>query len=89
MWFNNTCIIGNPVIYAYGNCNPNDLTNPPVPKTSNNKFHVPQKTVQINCGNFIWNLPQYQAKGYDLGSSVSDVPTIDQIIQWGKQILNI
>ena len=88
VWINNTCITRNPSIYQFNRCDPKDLTDI-VPYTANNSFYAPNKFVYISCRNVNFTLDEYKAMGYDIGSTVSDLPTIEQIIEWGRQILGM
>lgn len=87
VWMNNTCVIGNPVVYEFGSCNPNNLNDPPNPFTANNMFYLPNQKISFVCDKTSWTLPQFQAKGRDLGSQLFDPPSTATIIQWGKQLL--
>ncbi len=87
-WSNNRCVIGMPSIYEYSRCdpaNPKDL----VPFTANNSFYAPNKYIFIKCGDMNFSLGQYQKLGYDIGSTVADLPTVAQIIQWGRELLDL
>ena len=87
VWANNVCITKNPSLYQFNNCDPKNLTDI-VPFTANNSFYVPDEFVYISCGDVNFTLAEYQAVGYDIGSTVSDLPTIGQIIEWGRQLLD-
>ncbi len=87
-WSNNKCVLGMPGIYSFSKCDP---TNPKdlVPFTANNSFYAPGKYVFVDCGNTKLELTQYQDLGYDIGSTVQDLPTVAQIIQWGREVLGM
>ena len=87
-WINNTCITRSPNIYQFDKCDPKDLTDL-VPYTANNSFYVLNEFLYISCGDLDFSLDEYQAMGYDKGSTVSDLPMIEQIIEWGRQILGL
>ena len=87
VWANNVCITKNPSLYQFRNCDPTNLTDL-VPFTAYNSFYAPDEFVYISCGNVNFTLAEYQAVGYDIGSTVSDLPTIGQIIEWGRQLLD-
>ena len=87
VWVNNVCITRNPSLYQFDRCDPNNLTDL-VPYTANNSFYVSDGFVYISCGNVNFTLAEYQAAGYDIGSTVSDLPTIEEIVAWGRQLLD-
>ena len=88
VWINNTCIIGNPNVYAFGSCN---LDNPTglMPFTADNRFYAPNKYVYFGCEGKKLTLEEFQYLGYDLGSTVSDPVDAATIVEWGKQILDM
>ena len=88
VWDNNTCVIGRHSIYYFNKCDPVDPTGL-IPFTANNSFYAPDAYIYIQCGDVKFNLTQYQKKGYDIGSTVSDLPTITQIIKWGRELLGL
>lgn len=55
----------------------------------NNTLYVPGGEPTISCGKII-KFSAFQAKGYDLTSSVvSKLPTNDTIIGWAKELLSM
>ena len=89
VWSNNSCVIGNPNIYKFGSCDPNKPLKGIVPFTANNQFFAPNKDIYIKCKDKQFSLSDYQKLGYDVGSTVSDVPDTSTIIQAGKNLLGI
>ena len=89
MYANNTCIIGNPNIYAFIACDPNGDNEGLIPLTFNNTFYAPNKDIHIHCKDRFLTLEQFQALGYDKGSVVNDVVNTETVIGWGKRLLNI
>lgn len=87
-WINNTCVIGKPDIYQFSSCDPEDPKDL-VPFTANNSFYAPRKEIYIRCGGANWTLSDYQKMGYDIGSTVSNLPPIEDIVEWGKQLLEM
>ena len=89
VWSNNTCIITSSTVYDNSACDPSHLKGL-VPFTANNHLYTAAGNISIPCGkNTTLILKQYQAMGYDVGSTVSKLPTNDQIISWGKQLLGL
>ena len=89
VWSNNTCIISSSVVYENGACDPSHLKGL-VPFTANNHFYTADGNITIPCGkNITFTLAQYQALGYDIGTIVSKLPTNEEIIAWGKQLLGL
>ena len=89
VWANNTCIIGNPYVYALVTCNANGDNEGLIPLTYNNTFYAPNKDVYIHCDGKALTLQQFQAMGYDKGSVVNDIVDTETVIGWGKKLLNI
>ena len=88
VWSNNTCIISSSKVYDNGACDPSHLKGL-VPFTANNHFYTAAGNISIPCGGKVFTLEQYQLMGYDVGSTVSKLPTSEQIITWGKQLLGL
>jgi len=57
--------------------------------TADNQFYTDNGTVSIQCGTKTFTLQQYQALGYDVGSTVSKLPSNEEIVSWGKQLLGL
>ncbi|XP_065920298.1 uncharacterized protein [Dysidea avara] len=89
VWTNNTCVITSSDIYHNSGCDPSHLKGL-VPFTANNQFYTANGTVSIQCGEKkTFTLQQYQALGYDIGSTVSKLPSNEEIVSWGKQLLGV
>lgn len=84
----NRCLLyrGDVALYKYGNCDPKDL-NATVDFTFGNEFFAPNASVHVPCAKEKWTLAEYQAKGYDLGSTVALPPALPQIVGWAEDIL--
>jgi hypothetical protein len=87
VWANNTCIIGNPNIYDFGSCTSTGSNAGLIPLTANNAFFAPNEYIYIECGGTKWSLEEFQAMGYDVGSSVHEPVSYTTIIQWGRNLL--
>ena len=91
VYANNTCIIGNPNVYNYTTCYPTGSGNNKrlIPFSANNTFYAPKAFVYFHCGGKNLTLSEWQALGYDLGSTVTDLVDTATVIQWGKNLLGI
>ena len=88
VWTNNTCVITHSVVYYNDKCNVAHLKGL-VPFTANNHFYTADGTVVITCGKEKLTLAEYQKLGYDIGSVVDKLPSNEQVISWGKQLLGL
>ena len=79
----NKCVIGANTVYELGSCDDKhlDLT---IPRFLSNDLHTPDGTV-INK----WNLTEAQSREIDVGSKVAKLPSDDEIVQWGKDMLGL
>ena len=89
VWGNNSCIIGNPVIYTFDECNPYGYDTGLIPFTANNTFYVPHKEIYILCSDVIFTLDEFQLLGYDIGSTALYLVDTDTIIDWGRTLLGL
>eukprot|EP01084_Bolivina_argentea_P194695 334094_1 len=82
----NQCIsnYGNPLYY--GACNPNNFqqSSKEMPFGANNSLFTPNAKFVFSCGNAQWTLKELQAKGWELGTTVSDIPSSQQIVTMVK-----
>ena len=91
-FINNTCIHQNGGVYMwqhYNGCagwHPN--LNKSVEITANNSFFTLDGQIHLNCGQAgtPWSLAQYQAKGYDLGSTVTTLPSTERVVGWAARL---
>ena len=89
VWSNNTCVITSSNVYSNGDCNPFHLTDL-VPFTASNHFYTANGKVVIQCGKYTtFTLQQYQALGYDIGSTVGMLPSNKEIVSWGELLLGL
>eukprot|EP00041_Stephanoeca_diplocostata_P031274 m.971050 g.971050 ORF g.971050 m.971050 type:complete len:945 (+) comp23926_c0_seq7:45-2879(+) len=88
VYASNRCLLyaPNASLYLFGNCNPNDL-NATVDYTFNNTFYSPDGGVHVQCGPQTWTLEQWQARGYDLHSTIAPQPSLPQIIAWAEALV--
>ena len=84
----NICIIHESQVYQFSSCkleNMKDL----IPFTARNHFYTPGAKVVFKCDGNTWTLKEFQEKGYDIGSTVSDLVDTKEVIQWGKDLFNL
>ncbi|XP_028405678.1 uncharacterized protein LOC114528250 [Dendronephthya gigantea] len=82
----NKCIVHSTQVYEYPSCKVQDI-NQLIPYTARNKFYTPDAQIVFKCDDNTWTLKEYQERGFDIGSTVSDLVDTNEIIQWGKDLL--
>lgn len=88
VYMNNTCITTDPgAIFAFNDCNEANPNDGHVPIFSMNKYANPSNVYEFKCGKSTWNLSQAQAMNVDRGSSLIPLPSTDDIIQAGRDLL--
>lgn len=55
---------------------------------SNNRVYAPNAQALVNCGKQ-YNFTEWMALGVDTGSTIADLPSNDEIIQWARDLLQI
>lgn len=68
-------------------CNAADPNDGHVPIFSKNKYANPVNTYEFRCGKATWNLSEAQAMSVDVGSVLIPLPSTDDIIQAGHDLL--
>lgn len=84
----NICIIHETQVYEFASCKLENMKEL-IPFTAQNRFYTPEAKIIFKCDGNTWTLKEYQAKGYDIGSTVSDLVDTKEIIQWGKDIFHL
>ena len=84
----NTCIIRSSTVYRFSSCKPENIAQL-IPFTARNKFYTPDAAIIFKCDNYTWTLKEYQDRGFDVGSTVSNLVDAKEIIQWGKDLLGL
>ena len=84
----NTCIINEAQVYDFSSCKLENISQL-IPFTARNKFYTPDAKILFKCDNYTWTLKEYQEKGFDVGSTVSNLVSTKEIIQWGKDLLGL
>ena len=88
VWANNICVVGNPNVYYFVECDPIDPEDL-IPFTANNKFYAPNEYIYIRCGDKNLTLEEFQNVGYDIGSTVEGPVDATTIIKWGKELFDL
>ena len=89
VWANNKCVIGNPNIYLFNSCDPEQDNHDLVPVTFGNEFYAPNKDIYIQCGDKQLTLEEYQKMGFDEGSVVHDIINASTIIAWASELFGL
>jgi len=89
-FFDNKCIQTAPVPYLImDQCNPSNIDPTVMPIVNDNMVYNSQGNISIQCGGTVFSEEKWQALGYDLGTKGYPLPTDDQIIAWGKEIMGM
>ena len=89
VYANNTCVIGNPNVFAFSDCKLDGDNAGLLPSTSNNSFYAPGAKVVFLCQDQSLSLEQWQKLGFGAGDVVHDLPSDATIIQWGRELLGL
>ena len=89
VWAFNKCVIGNPNIYYFAQCQVGQDNRGLVPMTYNNEFYAPGKDIYINCGGEKLSLEDYQKLGFDIDSVVHDMVDIPTIVGWATNLFEL
>lgn len=60
-----------------------------VTNLSNNQYYTPYGNASIQCGDGYVPLADLQKGGIELGSFVKTLPSNDQVVAWGRQVLDM
>ena len=89
VWANNKCVIGNPNIYFFNSCDPEQDNQDRVPVTFCNEFYAPHKDIYIQCGDKQLTLEEYKEMGFDEGSVVHDIINTSTIVAWASELFGL
>ena len=53
-----------------------------------NRIYAPSLNASIGCAG-VNTFQQWMATGFDTGSQIFEPPSIDQLLEWGRQILGM
>jgi hypothetical protein len=90
VWTNNTCVLyDSPVPYAFQYCDTTDLY---LPLLMSNRLYIPPGTqvafeCNVNGTSARLSLEEWNSYGLDLGTTVNTAPDIQDIIEWGREML--
>jgi len=89
-FYNNICIQGQVVPYLIiDNCDPKNINPAILPVIRNNSVYNSAASLSISCGSTVFNESDWQAKGFDKGTTVHPMPSEDQIIHWGRALIGV
>ena len=90
-WVNNTCIVSTTdQIYDFDGCNVNNPLDGHVPTISGNQLWVGSGTYAFPCDTAKWTLAQAQAKGMEVGTTLTmSLPTTAQILDMARAKLGM
>ncbi|CAF3264826.1 unnamed protein product [Rotaria socialis] len=90
VWINNTCVLfKSSVPYHIQGCDTSDLF---VPLLMSNQIYVPSGTqvafvCKVNGTTKKLTLKQWNSYGLDLGTTINTTPDVQDIIEWGREML--
>ncbi|XP_065196933.1 uncharacterized protein LOC135828411 isoform X1 [Sycon ciliatum] len=85
-YIGNQCFTPDGVFYTLYKCDPQTLAQH-VFQTRNNRHYSPQANFRVQCGKKTFTFAEWQAAGQDFNSSVSDLPSPEQIVVIGMSVL--
>jgi len=89
-YYNNTCIQSPAAVYLrHEGCDPSTPNPSILSKTFDNRVYNANSMATIACGNKILTEADWQALGFDLGTTAHPLPTDAQVISWAKSLLGI
>jgi hypothetical protein len=89
VWANNKCVIGNPNIYYFTSCDPEQDNRDLVPLTFSNEFYAPNKDIYIQCGDQRLTFEEYKELGFEGGSVVHNIIDAATIVAWGSELFGL
>ena len=88
VYANNTCVFNGTDVYRLLGCQPNKI-NLCSPLFANNSLYTPHSAFSVGCGDRNYNFEEWQKTGQGKGSIVSDLPPMETVISWAKNLLGI
>ena len=89
VWLNNTCIASDSAhFFRFNSCNASNPLDGSIPvPLSGNRYYSQNATYALRCGGALWALPDAQARGLDVGSSLHALPTTAELVAMLEVIL--
>eukprot|EP01090_Pellita_catalonica_P017490 TRINITY_DN5293_c0_g1_i1.p1 TRINITY_DN5293_c0_g1~~TRINITY_DN5293_c0_g1_i1.p1 ORF type:complete len:206 (+),score=24.65 TRINITY_DN5293_c0_g1_i1:150-767(+) len=89
-YYNNTCVQGTIAPYLFfGECDAKNLDKSTLPILGGNKVYNAKATIDVNCNGVIIDEKEWQAKGLDKNTKAFSLPSDEEIIEWGRKLLNV
>lgn len=81
-WTQNNCIASTASsFFRFFACNSSDPLDGSIPvPMQNNRYFSTNASYSLQCGGEVWGLTEAQSRGVDLGSTVSELPTTDELL---------
>jgi len=87
-YYNNTCIQSPATTYiTHSGCDSNNPDPTTLSITHDNRVYNAFGVASIACGDRVFTEAQWQALGFDLGTTAYPLPADQDIINWAKQLL--
>ena len=88
-WWNNTCIASQShQFFKFESCNSTNLTDGTIPfPMKTNHYYSSDSSYELMCNGQTWNLSGVQAQGVDLGSTLSFLPSDEDLVIMGHSLL--
>eukprot|EP01112_Ceratiomyxa_fruticulosa_P011058 TRINITY_DN2973_c0_g1_i5.p1 TRINITY_DN2973_c0_g1~~TRINITY_DN2973_c0_g1_i5.p1 ORF type:complete len:905 (+),score=191.36 TRINITY_DN2973_c0_g1_i5:344-3058(+) len=88
-YWNNSCIQGALIPYLDISGDPSNITQSLLPILYNNRVYNAYANLSVNVGDSTLTEDEWQALGQDKNTQVFPMPTDDEIIAWGKAVLQM
>ena len=88
-WWNNTCIASSPdQFFDFYECNASSPLDGAIPyPMKGNQYFSATGDYRLHCRSTVWNFSQANALGIDIGSTVSTLPSLEQLVAMGHDRL--
>ena len=88
IYAHNKCISKTANLYNLGSCSLLYIREL-IPSLTGNQYYTQFGNVTVTCGNYTFNLFQFQMQGMEIGSTVRKLVDDDEVIGWGRDLLDI
>jgi len=87
-WWNNTCIASSGAnFFKFNTCNDSAPLNGVIPFPIKTNRFFSNSSYALHCNASLWNISEAQARGIDLGSTLSSLPTVSELVAMGHDVL--